>query len=660
MSIDPEVRDAAAGCVTGRSVRTPFYLLALDDILASAKAFRLAWLDAFPRVRTVWSYKTNPLSEIGQGLRAIGYGAEVTNESEWAWALADGHGPAEIIVNGPAKSDGLVSVALDTGALIQIDSLEELETWLGIFTDRGRDAPHARIGLRLTHPLPDGTTSRFGLTAQEAKDGLRLLSDHGVAICALHLHTPAYAFPSGRLEALCAHQDLIRQVCEADPTICLNLGGGDPAPEAGRAIHSGLKAHISQVKALLVALGLDPARTSLTLEPGRAIVESSGVLVSKVLARKRRGSETVLICDARSECLASRGNEVRREVEGLPRSGGVTDDTEGELEAVTLYGSHCYEADLAIHATLPARTRKGSVLLFGAAGAYDLASAGSWSGLRPPIMLLKDGRVRPVDWREHAMPNADPVSVGISAKDDLFDGPWPQEMPFSFSKEVVDVFDDMIARSVPLHDELQDVTARLALGWAGGFPIFDLGCSTGTTLTRIASLAPAPLHLVGIDNSSAMLDRAREKLDPFAGTHRVDLHRMNISEVDYDAFGPPGAVIMNLVAQFMRPFERQREIERIYAALRPGGAFLFVEKVLDESLDVSSFYIREYHRRKIAHGYSEMEVLKKREALENRLIPFHPSENIEILRRAGFAHVSIYFAWLNFQGYLAVKEAASA
>lgn len=50
-----------------------------------------------------------------------------------------------------------------------------------------------------------------------------------------------------------------------------------------------------------------------------------------------------------------------------------------------------------------------------------------------------------------------------------------------------------------------------------------------------------------------------------------------------------------------------------------------------------------------------MEIVKKREALENVLIPYRLEENVELLKNAGFRHVEIFFRWYNFCGMIAVK-----
>ncbi len=50
------------------------------------------------------------------------------------------------------------------------------------------------------------------------------------------------------------------------------------------------------------------------------------------------------------------------------------------------------------------------------------------------------------------------------------------------------------------------------------------------------------------------------------------------------------------------------------------------------------------------------EILKKREALENVLIPYRFDENFELFRRNGFTTVETFFQWYNFAGFLCVKN----
>jgi tRNA (cmo5U34)-methyltransferase len=55
------------------------------------------------------------------------------------------------------------------------------------------------------------------------------------------------------------------------------------------------------------------------------------------------------------------------------------------------------------------------------------------------------------------------------------------------------------------------------------------------------------------------------------------------------------------------------------------------------------------------HGYSDIEISQKREALENVLIPYRAEENRELLLTNGFKHVEEMFRWYNFCCLIAVK-----
>ena len=55
------------------------------------------------------------------------------------------------------------------------------------------------------------------------------------------------------------------------------------------------------------------------------------------------------------------------------------------------------------------------------------------------------------------------------------------------------------------------------------------------------------------------------------------------------------------------------------------------------------------------NNYDEMEISQKREALENVLIPYKPSEDFNLLMEAGFHKFETFFKWYNFTGIIAVK-----
>ena len=80
-----------------------------------------------------------------------------------------------------------------------------------------------------------------------------------------------------------------------------------------------------------------------------------------------------------------------------------------------------------------------------------------------------------------------------------------------------------------------------------------------------------------------------------------------------------------------------------------------VEKIHLGDPTLNALLIEAYYDFKRRNGYSSVEIENKRRALEHRLIPFRPEENLDLMREAGFLAPTIFFAHLNFQGYLALK-----
>jgi tRNA (cmo5U34)-methyltransferase len=225
---------------------------------------------------------------------------------------------------------------------------------------------------------------------------------------------------------------------------------------------------------------------------------------------------------------------------------------------------------------------------------------------------------------------------------------------FSFNPQVAQVFDDMVSRSVPFYGEMQRMTAEIVCQFAqDGTNLYDLGCATGTTLALLDPLLSETIRFVGIDNAPSMLEQARAKLD-LRGSRRsfslvcADLH-------DRPRIENASSVIMTLTLQFVRPLHRERIIREIFDGMtEKGGLIIFEKLVLPDSM-LNRVFIELYYEMKRRNGYSNVEIAKKREALENVLVPYRVDENVTLLRDAGFRHVDEFFRWYNFCGLLAVK-----
>jgi len=221
---------------------------------------------------------------------------------------------------------------------------------------------------------------------------------------------------------------------------------------------------------------------------------------------------------------------------------------------------------------------------------------------------------------------------------------------FEFDQEVADVFDDMIDRSVPFYKENLNLSINIVKNYLkNNDKVLDLGSSTATFLINLAKLNPT-LTLTGIDNSSAMIQKAQKKAKAFG---------VNINFIEDDFlnanFSKNKLIIANYTIQFIRPIKRETLIKKIYNSLEKNGIFLMSEKLISEDKKLNKILIDEYYNYKKEKGYSEYEIAKKREALENVLIPYSELENREMLSNAGFKHIEIIFRWCNFATFIAFK-----
>jgi tRNA (cmo5U34)-methyltransferase len=225
---------------------------------------------------------------------------------------------------------------------------------------------------------------------------------------------------------------------------------------------------------------------------------------------------------------------------------------------------------------------------------------------------------------------------------------------FAFGKETVEVFDDMLVRSVPFYEETQRMLAEMAADFAKPRTrLYDLGCSTGTSFVWLDPFIDKSVTFVGVDSSKEMLKKADAKLRNHRLRRRFELQHRDLNK-EFEV-RDASVVLMNLTLQFVRPLQRERVVRTIADGLNDGGCLLLVEKLLSPNSTLNRSFIRYYYDFKKRNGYTELEIAQKREALENVLIPYHFDENRELLLRCGFRACEMFFRWYNFSGIVAIK-----
>lgn len=236
-------------------------------------------------------------------------------------------------------------------------------------------------------------------------------------------------------------------------------------------------------------------------------------------------------------------------------------------------------------------------------------------------------------------------------RDQIYAEPLAAVTDFRFDENVVKVFPDMINRSVPGYSTLVNLIGVLALNYVQpGSRIYDLGCSLGaSTLSMLHHLQGIECHYVAVDNSAAMIERAKDLLP--AGQD-VALICADIQDVLIE---DASVVVMNFTLQFLNPEERLTILQNIYRGLRPGGVLILSEKIQLPEPEQDQRFIELHHQFKKANGYSELEISQKRSALEKVLIPESVETHTRRLQQAGFVRVETWYQCLNFVSLLAQK-----
>lgn len=239
--------------------------------------------------------------------------------------------------------------------------------------------------------------------------------------------------------------------------------------------------------------------------------------------------------------------------------------------------------------------------------------------------------------------------------DAIYAAPLQDIIDFQFDERVAAVFPDMIQRSVPGYAMIISNIGILAAKYArAGSRCYDLGCSLGAaSLAMRRRITAADCDIIAVDNSPAMIERARELLALDTGsTVPVTLICADLQDV---AIENASVAVLNFTLQFIPPAQRPSLVRRIHAGLRPGGILILSEKIAFREPGRQQFHEELHHDFKRANGYSDLEISQKRSALEKVLIPETLSCHQKRLRAAGFSSSELWFQCFNFASLVAIK-----
>ena len=225
---------------------------------------------------------------------------------------------------------------------------------------------------------------------------------------------------------------------------------------------------------------------------------------------------------------------------------------------------------------------------------------------------------------------------------------------FSFDANVVEVFPDMIQRSVPGYTTIVSTMGKLAGKFAqNNSNLYDLGCSLGAvTLSMRRNIKSENCKIIAIDNSAPMVERCRLHLKAFKSDIPVEVALADINEVELNN---ASVIAMNFTLQFIPQAQRFDLLKKLYDSLKPGGVLLLSEKFRVEKEQSDNLLIDLHHDFKRHNGYSELEISQKRTAIENVMRTDYLNTHLKRLADIGFNQTQVWYQCFNFCSMIAIK-----
>jgi diaminopimelate decarboxylase len=333
-----------------------------------------------------FALKANGNVAVISTLARLGAGADIVSEGELRRALAAGVPPEKVVFSGVGKTREEMAFALGVGiGQFNVESAEELAALEAVARAEGKVAP---VALRVNPDVDPKTHEKISTGKAETKFGVPI--EHAKAVYARALKSDSIEIVGvdvhigSQLTDLAPFEAAFRRVAELTtelramgcPIRRLDLGGGLGIPYRRANEAPPLPFDYGGVVARTVgALDVD-----VVVEPGRLIAGNAGVLLSRVIYRKKGSGKDFLICDAgMNDLLRPAMYDAWHDIEPVLEA-----EPGAERPEVDVVGPVCETGDIFAKARSLPMMDAGDLLVFRSAGAYGSVMASEYNA-RPLV-----------------------------------------------------------------------------------------------------------------------------------------------------------------------------------------------------------------------------------------------------------------------------------
>jgi diaminopimelate decarboxylase len=404
---------------------TPLFVLSENQVRHNVRAITRAFRARYPRTEILFSNKANNNPAVRRIFNQEGAGGDCFGYGELYLSLLAGTDPGKLMLNGSNKQTPELTLAIESGVTINLDSLEETDQVADLARNVGRRAkvnPRTRLMLSDLDDVaadwprgvavgPGARGHKFGMHHEDVLETCRrALASEWLDLVGLHHHVGRWTNDLGLHRAVVREQVAwaarLRGELGWTPAH-LDVGGGlawgrpeGHGPDANDRSAPDYDAYAEAIAATLSdelqRYGL--GEPLLMIEPGRALASNIGVLLTRVGTVKTwPGNKTWVNVDASQNHLPNilTANWYYHAV-----AAANADPDPAELDQVDLVGPLCTFDVMGAARCMPA-LRRGDVVAFLDTGAYGETKAATFNAQpRPATVLVSGERAEVITERE--------------------------------------------------------------------------------------------------------------------------------------------------------------------------------------------------------------------------------------------------------------------
>lgn len=382
-----------------RETGTPVYIYSVSDIEKRITLLK----DTLKRIGLyfiAYAVKSNSNLSVLKIIKRMGCGVEVVSGGELFRAFQAGFSPSKIIFTGTGKTEEEIEYAIKSGIFMLVIENEEEAELIRKIAERKRK--ETRVAVRVNPGIDFETHPYIATSLKESKFGVD-------EECALRIYR---GFKGSRyVRAVGIHMHLGSQIKKVDVYFqgierlievvkslqaestsikYLDVGGGFGISYEDDNEVFDLEKFSNGIEKYLKRYGF-----KLIIEPGRFITCKSGVLVGRIMYRKRMGDKTFYITDIGMNDLLrpSLYNATHRIMPVVLK--------EEEVLKCDVVGPVCESGDFIGKEVLLPNMEKGEMIAVMEVGAYGFVMSSNYNSRpRPAEVIVKGKRFKVVRKRD--------------------------------------------------------------------------------------------------------------------------------------------------------------------------------------------------------------------------------------------------------------------